>query len=1051
MCSPAAVSSRSSTGHLVHLIEEEELRACAGDERRHRPGMARRAQVRRSMVTAALRAGLFVAAICLRAACIDRADALGLPSDQGSQPRVLKSWDEETSRGPGVPAGSSRRLQRSRSESALVMLERKLSEHNIQDAKSRAVPGERVLTFSELFAKLSRPEMLEGVRPAYVQGADNESEKKNQKAQKLVVVLVGLPARGKSYISHRLVNYMNWCGVRCRLFNVGAFRRQKIHESKGSRANFFDADNKDAANQREELAAAVLEQLLEWLKHGKGNMMAIFDATNTTRERRRRVLERAMKEAGVSVLFVESICTDSKVIEANLVEKVRLSPDFKDMDFHTAIKDLKSRIANYEAVYETLSEAEQTVSEKGQTNSLSFIKVINLNSKVIANQVHGSVSRSVLSFLMNLHIEQRPIFLVRAPDADGKLQEPNAQGIEGLQLPPVTPVQGTQQDVVEHNVDDNMRTSLKIDCFGDPVKRRSSQVDMSQGLNSFPSHECLSYPIIQFQEERVAVLDLAGEVNIVVHRKSNISMPCSVHYQTVDASAKAGERYLHNSGVIHFDEMQTRAEIKVFLVSEKKHLPEETFNVVLSGAEADGATLGRKKQCSVTILNDEGGLPERLRVDWSRLRFPDASRLREGLNEGGHCVGRRLGKLLAHQVGEFYAHKHKDNLERLIVTRDICQQKCNELEKEIQTASLRKSVVEEAVELQQRLKETTLSNITSTIRLTGHLYNRHLLEKALDIIESKGGITTSVGEPIMGGSSSKPSEITIRVECIRDKEDMGHIVDSIRDVFIEDRRSREQESGGNSLAMNEEEDEKHGVEVLEAARDVGELGKLLNRISEKQAKLKDLYVDLEQLQAAVIETASMTDEAIAAQSSKLYAVQVFTSTLPLAEQTGNLLFGSDGQHEETSALNMVDIGGCWSLTLAEVYDQMSKENVRQFLVSPYTAKLPGGESLRDVVSRLEPFVVDRIERERSPVVIVSHLSTLQVLYQYFVGTSSNLPFWKLNIPRGSVIQLVPHLFGFEERRFSFGPETLDHLGQDGATVHMDSHWVSNADTADPER
>ena len=101
---------------------------------------------------------------------------------------------------------------------------------------------------------------------------------------------------------------------------------------------------------------------------------------------------------------------------------------------------------------------------------------------------------------------------------------------------------------------------------------------------------------------------------------------------------------------------------------------------------------------------------------------------------------------------------------------------------------------------------------------------------------------------------------------------------------------------------------------------------------------------------------------------------------------------------------------------------MSKENVRQFLQSPYTAKLPGGESLRDVVTRLEPFVVDKIERERSPVVIVSHLSTLQVLYQYFVGASSNLPFWKLKIPRGSVIQLVPHLFGFEERRFSFCPD-----------------------------
>ena len=63
-----------------------------------------------------------------------------------------------------------------------------------------------------------------------------------------------------------------------------------------------------------------------------------------------------------------------QVIEANLVEKVRLSPDFKGMDFHTAIKDLKSRIANYEAVYETISESEQMF-EKGQTQSVSFIKV----------------------------------------------------------------------------------------------------------------------------------------------------------------------------------------------------------------------------------------------------------------------------------------------------------------------------------------------------------------------------------------------------------------------------------------------------------------------------------------------------------------------------------------------------------------------------------------------------------------------------------------------------------------------------------------------------
>jgi hypothetical protein len=97
----------------------------------------------------------------------------------------------------------------------------------------------------------------------------------------------------------------------------------------------------------------------------------------------------------------------------------RLSPDFQNMDFQSAVKDLKKRIANYEAVYESLDEDEKD--PKG--NSVSFIKVINLSSKVIANNIHGKIARSVLTFLMNLHIMQRPIFLVRAPHPDGATEQ----------------------------------------------------------------------------------------------------------------------------------------------------------------------------------------------------------------------------------------------------------------------------------------------------------------------------------------------------------------------------------------------------------------------------------------------------------------------------------------------------------------------------------------------------------------------------------------------------------------------------------------------------
>jgi broad specificity phosphatase PhoE len=82
--------------------------------------------------------------------------------------------------------------------------------------------------------------------------------------------------------------------------------------------------------------------------------------------------------------------------------------------------------------------------------------------------------------------------------------------------------------------------------------------------------------------------------------------------------------------------------------------------------------------------------------------------------------------------------------------------------------------------------------------------------------------------------------------------------------------------------------------------------------------------------------------------------------------------------QDVTSLNPADIWATYGMTLADVYDSLGHEGARQFLHSPYTARLPGGEALKDVVRRLEPFVVDLLERQKAPVVVVSHLGTLQV-------------------------------------------------------------------------
>jgi hypothetical protein len=44
--------------------------------------------------------------------------------------------------------------------------------------------------------------------------------------QPLVIAMVGLPARGKSYIVKMLIRYLTWIGFETEVFNVGSYRRK---------------------------------------------------------------------------------------------------------------------------------------------------------------------------------------------------------------------------------------------------------------------------------------------------------------------------------------------------------------------------------------------------------------------------------------------------------------------------------------------------------------------------------------------------------------------------------------------------------------------------------------------------------------------------------------------------------------------------------------------------------------------------------------------------------------------------------------------------------
>ena len=47
---------------------------------------------------------------------------------------------------------------------------------------------------------------------------------------KHLICMVGLPARGKTYIAKKLSRYLNWIGIHTSVFNVGEYRRKATNE-----------------------------------------------------------------------------------------------------------------------------------------------------------------------------------------------------------------------------------------------------------------------------------------------------------------------------------------------------------------------------------------------------------------------------------------------------------------------------------------------------------------------------------------------------------------------------------------------------------------------------------------------------------------------------------------------------------------------------------------------------------------------------------------------------------------------------------------------------
>jgi predicted kinase len=189
---------------------------------------------------------------------------------------------------------------------------------------------------------------------------------------KLYIVMVGLPARGKSTISAKLKENMSRDRIKTRIFNNGDLRR-KLLPGDTSYPEFYDPHNREGVAFREKIALINLRRAKGFLAHG--GHVAILDATNVSRKRREKV--QAFLDDH-PLLFVECVNNDQDILEASILRKITL-PEFSHLETLVAVDGFKRRIHYYDTIYSPL------------TDEPNFVKLDSLNNKILHEEVSGSI------------------------------------------------------------------------------------------------------------------------------------------------------------------------------------------------------------------------------------------------------------------------------------------------------------------------------------------------------------------------------------------------------------------------------------------------------------------------------------------------------------------------------------------------------------------------------------------------------------------------------------------------------------------------------------
>ncbi|KAL4782302.1 6-phosphofructo-2-kinase-domain-containing protein [Aspergillus varians] len=238
---------------------------------------------------------------------------------------------------------------------------------------------------------------------------------------RIVIITVGLPARGKTHMSVAMARYLRWLGVKTRIFHLGDYRRATIPHGEDIPDDYFFVNaSASSVLLRQKIVKRCREDIYQFLNEENGQI-AIYDAVNPSAAGRRSLANEFAKH-DIETLFIESWCDDYHIIEEN-VRRVKISsPDqYVGWTSEDAVKHYLARISARIPQFHTMEEKD-----------LNYIKMINAGERLIVNnRSFGYLSNRIVFYLLNLHIKTRRTYFARAGvsvdansyKADGPLSE----------------------------------------------------------------------------------------------------------------------------------------------------------------------------------------------------------------------------------------------------------------------------------------------------------------------------------------------------------------------------------------------------------------------------------------------------------------------------------------------------------------------------------------------------------------------------------------------------------------------------------------------------